>query len=114
MCCITVCTGDYTLVNIPWAGRTTLQFNDTAAATLSTLGNAALLVGGLYLLSGFPAAALADPFGISRRLGAPAPASDPAPPPAFHGHHAKLPRKKKNHLNKRRPLERRGEKPRSK
>ena len=67
-------SGDYTLINVPWTGATSLQFNDTAAATLSTIGNAALLVGGLYLLSGFPSAiARSDPFGISRRFGAPAP-----------------------------------------
>jgi len=64
--------GDYTLVSIPWGQGTALSFNDTAASTLSTLGNAALLVGGLYLLSGFQGSALADPFGISRRFGQPA------------------------------------------
>merc|ERR1712002_481861 len=65
--------GDYTLVSIPWTKNTALSFNDTTASTLSTLGNAALLVGGLYLLSGFQGSALADPFGISRRFGQPAP-----------------------------------------
>lgn len=63
--------GDYTLVSVPWARGAALNFNDSAASTLSTVGNAALLLGGLYLLSGFPAAAaLADPFGFSKRLGA--------------------------------------------
>ena len=66
--------GDYTLVNIPWSGATSLAFNDSTAATISTLGNAALLVGGLYLLSGFPSAlARSDPFGVQRRFGKPAP-----------------------------------------
>merc|ERR1719348_1225133 len=70
--------GDYTLVSIPWTKNTALSFNDTTASTLSTLGNAALLVGGLYLLSGFQGSALSDPFGISRRFGQPA---LPGPPP---------------------------------
>ena len=66
-------------MSIPWTGATSLQFNDTTAATLSTIGNAALLVGGLYLLSGFPSAiARSDPFGISKRFG------KPAPPPKFY------------------------------
>ena len=70
---------------MPWARGATLAFNDTAASTLSTVGNAALLLGGLYLLSGFPAAAaLADPFGFSRRLGiAPATGRPGPPPPVF-------------------------------
>merc|ERR1719411_2266503 len=67
--------GDYTLLSVPWARGASVTFNDTTASTLSTVGNAALFLGGLYLLSGFPAAAsaLADPFGISRRLGVAAP-----------------------------------------
>ena len=61
-------------MNIPWSGATSLAFNDSTAATISTLGNAALLVGGLYLLSGFPSAlARSDPFGVQRRFGKPAP-----------------------------------------
>merc|ERR1719431_318108 len=66
--------GDYTLVSIPWNGATQLKFNDSNAATISALGNAVLLVGGLYLLSGFPTAlARSDPFGVQRRFGQPAP-----------------------------------------
>ena len=62
------------MVSIPWSGSTSLAFNDSTAATISTLGNAALLVGGLYLLSGFPTAlARSDPFGVQRRFGKPAP-----------------------------------------
>merc|ERR1719507_2321028 len=79
--------GDYTLLSVPWARGASVTFNDTTASTLSTVGNAALFLGGLYLLSGFPAAAsaLADPFGISRRLGVPAPARPRvgAPAPRF-------------------------------
>ena len=80
--------GDYTLLSVPWARGASVTFNDTTASTLSTVGNAALFLGGLYLLSGFPAAAsaLADPFGISRRLGVASPtrtarprAGSPAP-----------------------------------
>lgn len=68
--------GDFTLLSVPFARGASVTFNDTTASTLSTVGNAALFLGGLYLLSGFPAAAsaLADPFGISRRLGVAAPA----------------------------------------
>ena len=82
-------SGDFTLLSVPFArGSPSVTFNDTTASTLSTVGNAALFLGGLYLLSGFPAAAsaLADPFGISRRLGVAAPsraarprAGSPAP-----------------------------------
>jgi len=105
--------GDYTLVSIPWGQGTSLTFNDTAASTLSTLGNAALLVGGLYLLSGFPSAALSDPFGISRRFGQPA---LPGPPPPRHqriqhktGKQGKgKVSKRKSGKPKRRPVERRG------
>jgi len=62
--------GDYTLVSVPWAKGASLSFNDTAASTLSTVGNAALFLGGLYLLTGFPAAnAVTNPFQFSRRLG---------------------------------------------
>merc|ERR1712088_613719 len=81
--------GDFTLLSVPFArGSPSVTFNDTTASTLSTVGNAALFLGGLYLLSGFPAAAsaLADPFGISRRLGVASPtrtarprAGSPAP-----------------------------------
>ena len=72
---LTPIAGDYTLLSVPWARGASVTFNDTTASTLSTVGNAALFLGGLYLLSGFPAAAsaLADPFGISRRLGVAAP-----------------------------------------
>jgi len=100
--------GDYTLVSIPWNGATTLNFNDTAAATLSTIGNAALLVGGLYLLSGFPTAiARSDPFGISKRFG------KPAPPPKFYQPEQTEVRQKKKKVAKTRkprpqPFERRG------
>merc|ERR1719500_100362 len=67
--------GDFSLLSVPWARGASVTFNDTTASTLSTVGNAALFLGGLYLLSGFPAAAsaLADPFGISRHLGVAAP-----------------------------------------
>merc|ERR1712088_794813 len=83
--------GDFTLLSVPFArGSPSVTFNDTTASTLSTVGNAALFLGGLYLLSGFPAAAsaLADPFGITRRLGVAAPvrAARPragAPAPRF-------------------------------
>merc|ERR1712130_990735 len=86
--------GDYTLVSIPWSGATALAFNDTTAATLSTVGNAALLLGGLYLLSGFPVAlAKSDPLGISRRFG------KPAPPPKFYKKHQKKPEIKKRKLS---------------
>eukprot|EP00091_Calanus_sinicus_P014374 TRINITY_DN31882_c0_g1_i1.p1 TRINITY_DN31882_c0_g1~~TRINITY_DN31882_c0_g1_i1.p1 ORF type:complete len:236 (-),score=52.10 TRINITY_DN31882_c0_g1_i1:368-1075(-) len=108
--------GDYTLVSIPWGQGTALSFNDTAASTLSTLGNAALLVGGLYLLSGFNSPALSDPFGISRRFGQPA---LPGPHPPKHqriqhktGQHGKgMVSKRKSQKAKkpkRRPVERRG------
>jgi len=108
--------GDYTLVSIPWTKNTALSFNDTTASTLSTLGNAALLVGGLYLLSGFQGSALADPFGISRRFGQPA---MPGPPPARNqriqhklGQQAKgkvsKRKSQKAKKPKRRPVERRG------
>jgi len=108
--------GDYTLVSIPWGQGTALSFNDTAASTLSTLGNAALLVGGLYLLSGFQGAALSDPFGISRRFGQPA---LPGPHPPRHqriqhktGKHGKgkvsKRKSQKAKKQKRRPVERRG------
>merc|ERR1719443_1841886 len=108
--------GDYTLVSIPWNGATTLNFNDTAAATLSTIGNAALLVGGLYLLSGFPSTiARSDPFGISRRFGKPAPDLDrfgrPAPPPKFYQPQPTEVRKKKVAKTRKprpQPFERRG------
>merc|ERR1719443_1729443 len=108
--------GDYTLVSIPWNGATTLNFNDTAAATLSTIGNAALLVGGLYLLSGFPSTiARSDPFGISRRFGKPAPELDrfgrPAPPPKFYQPQPTEVRKKKVAKTRKprpQPFERRG------
>lgn len=107
--------GDYTLVSIPWGQGTALSFNDTAASTLSTLGNAALLVGGLYLLSGFQGAA-SDPFGISRRFGQPA---LPGPHPPRHqriqhktGKHGKgkvsKRKSQKAKKPKRRPVERRG------
>ena len=105
-------------MSIPWGQGTSLSFNDTAASTLSTLGNAALLVGGLYLLSGFPSAALSDPFGISRRLGEPA---LPGPPPPRFKHQriqhktgkhgkGKVSKRKsvKSVKQKRRPVERRG------
>ena len=74
-------SGDFTLLSVPFARGASVTFNDTTASTLSTVGNAALFLGGLYLLSGFPAAAsaLADPFGISRRLGVAAPARAPRP-----------------------------------
>merc|ERR1712130_890852 len=86
--------GDYTLVSIPWSGATALAFNDTTAATLSTVGNAALLLGGLYLLSGFPVAlAKSDPLGISRRFG------KPAPPPKFYKKQQKKPEIKKRKLS---------------
>jgi len=108
--------GEYTLVSIPWAQGTSLTFNDTAASTLSTLGNAALLVGGLYLLSGFPGAALSDPFGISRRFGQPA--LPGPPPPRFKRIQHKTGKqgkgsvsKRKSVKSKRRPIERRGPAP---
>jgi len=100
--------GDYTLVSIPWSGATSLAFNDTTAATLSTMGNAALLLGGLYLLSGFPVAlAKSDPLGISRRFG------KPAPPPKFFKKQQKKPEIKKRKLSMQRQhrpvhIERRG------
>jgi len=108
--------GDYTLVSIPWSKNTALSFNDTTASTLSTLGNAALLVGGLYLLSGFQGSALADPFGISRRFGQPA---LPGPPPPRNQRiQHKLGKQAKGKISKRksqkakkpkrRPVERRG------
>ena len=87
--------GDYTLVNIPWSGATSLAFNDSTAATISTLGNAALLVGGLYLLSGFPSAlARSDPFGVQRRFGAPAPPAKMFKPRGEKEHERKRGRKK--------------------
>jgi len=108
--------GEYTLVSIPWTQGTALTFNDTAASTLSTLGNAALLVGGLYLLSGFQGSALSDPFGISRRFGQPA-LPGPAPPRNQRIQH-KLGQQAKGKVSKRksqkakkpkrRPVERRG------
>jgi len=113
--------GDYTLVSIPWGQGTALSFNDSAASTLSTLGNAALLVGGLYLLSGFQGSALSDPFGISRRFGQPA---LPGPPPqrvqpqriqhkAGQQAKVKVSKRKTNKQKKlkRRPVERRGPAP---
>jgi len=108
--------GDYTLVSIPWTKNTALSFNDTTASTLSTLGNAALLVGGLYLLSGFQGSALADPFGISRRFGQPA--LPGAHPPRNQRIQHKLGQQAKGKVSKRksqkakkpkrRPVERRG------
>jgi len=108
--------GDYTLVSIPWTKNTALSFNDTTASTLSTLGNAALLVGGLYLLSGFQGSALADPFGISRRFGQPA--LPGPPPPRKQRIQHKLGQQAKGKVSKRksqkakkpkrRPVERRG------
>jgi len=108
--------GDYTLVSIPWGQGTALSFNDTAASTLSTLGNAALLVGGLYLLSGFQGSALADPFGISRRFGQPA-LPGPHPPRNQRIQHktgkqvkGKVSKRKSQKVKKpkRRPVDRRG------
>merc|ERR1711892_1023724 len=108
--------GDYTLVSIPWGQGTALSFNDTAASTLSTLGNAALLVGGLYLLSGFQGSALADPFGISRRFGQPA-LPGPRPPRNQRIQHktgkqvkGKVSKRKSQKVKKpkRRPVDRRG------
>ena len=66
------------------------------------------MVGGLYLLSGFPTAiARSDPFGISRRFG------KPAPPPKFYKpHHNQdaILKKKSGSLrqSRPRPVERRG------
>ena len=102
--------GDYTLVNIPWSGATSLAFNDSTAATISTLGNAALLVGGLYLLSGFPSAlARSDPFGVQRRFGKPAPPAKMFKPRGEAEQERKRGRKKTGGRHQRqRGVERRG------
>jgi len=69
--------GDYTLVKVPWNPSTTLGYNETAASTIASLGNLGLLVGGLYLLSGFQGAAAnlarSDPLGLQRRFNRPEP-----------------------------------------